>query len=533
MEQQEEVDHTSSETYSAPSGEGNSGGSEGSEGPSSMTKRTPRILHESSFAASTFTSNGGPRRPPGFAASSLDYKAPSSSNGGTDENPVNPKPVKRKIQPQQEMDAQEQQKAQQQTAKTKKPTLPTRAKGNFGPPPHRIATLEDLEHLSEDELYRLFMEDPELYRSLLKSTGESKTGTQSTEGSEKHRSTLGSSTKRSLPPRVGEDPKVPYFQWLLVLVLVGVLLNQIRKTVMSENAKTKRGSTAYAAGATAKAKGGKQKKQKNKKDKFTTEEKDPARKTSGAPAKLVSKPTKPKAAAKAAVAPERPPSKQSKKESKPTTVAKIGTKNGDENPSLQSVAPPATETKIATTTRPATDNGQSNSGNVENYGDDGDWQTVAKPRGPKSDGNVSKSKASKGSTPAGGSSDPVNGVSERSREEGSSNASPTEAGLGVKDQGAEKARSNGHPSESSFQNENPGANSGKKKKKKKNSTSKGPTAANDEVTTTNMKSASTDDDAALAFQLQQQEEILANADSKTIASQEEAWEEVTSKKKRG
>ncbi|KAG7369173.1 hypothetical protein IV203_031916 [Nitzschia inconspicua] len=527
MEQQEEVEHTSSETYSAPSGEGNSGGSEASEGPS-MTKRTPRILHESSFAASTFTSNGGPRRPPGFAASSLDYKAPSNSKGGTDENPVNPKPVKRKIQPQQEMDAQE----QQQTAKTTKPILPTRARGNFGPPPHRIATLEDLEHLSEDELYRLFMEDPELYRSLLKSTGESKTGTQSTDGSQKHRSTLGSSTKRSLPPRVGEDPKVPYLQWLLVLVLVGVLLNQIRKTVMSENAKTKRGSTAYAAGATAKAKGGKQKKQKNKKDKFTTEEKDPARKTSGAPAKLAPKPTKPKAAAKAAVAPERPPSKQSKKESKPTTVAKIGTKNGDENPSLQSVAPPATETKTATTTRPTTDNGQSNSSTAESYGDDGDWQTVAKPRGPKSDGNVPKSKASKGSTPAGGSSNPVNGVSERSKEEGSSNASATETGLGVKDQGSEKAQSNDHPSESSFQNENPGANSGKKKKKKKNSTSKGPTT-NDEATTTNMKSASTDDDAALAFQLQQQEEILANADTKTIASREEAWEEVTSKKKRG
>lgn len=519
QQQQEEVVVPEAETSSD---EGSSSEQTG-DGPA---KRTPRMLHEASFATSTLTSGGGSRRPPGFGASSLDYKvqntvpASGSSNVGADENPVNPKPVKRKIQPQQQQQDVEHQDDQQQSAKSKKPSLPTRAKGNYGPPPHQITSLEDLEHMSEDQLYKLFMEDPELYRSLLKSTGDggassssSGSGSRSARSSDGARSS-GSSNKRTLPVRVGDDAKVPYVQWLLVLALLGALLYQLRKTIASDtgsSGKAKRGAAVAASTGAAKSKGGKQKKQKQKNEKapLTVIEKDLGKEKTTKPAP---KPAKAKSTAGKATTSSVPRNKKPPKETKASAKEVV-----------VAATPVATAKTSVPKATPAV-NQELSISVTGNEGDDGAWQTVAKSRGTKPDSNTASPTA-----PAPVPSAPMNGTSERSQAVGTSMNS--QSMVEIPKNGSDAALANGHTANGN-ENEKASSTTNRKKKKKKTNKANG-TSANGDGARQGAKTTSTDNDAALAFQLQQQEEILANAETNPSAPAEEAWEEVTSKKKKG
>lgn len=515
QQQQEEVVVPEAET----SLEEGSSSEQTGDGPA---KRTPRMLHEASFATSTLTSGGGSRRPPGFGASSLDYKVQNtvpaswSSNVGADENPVNPKPVKRKIQPQQQ-DA-EHQDDQQQSAKPKKPSLPTRAKGNYGPPPHQITSLEDLEQMSEDQLYKLFMEDPELYRSLLKSNGEGGASSNSGSGSRRARSSdgarsSGSSNKRTLPVRVGDDAKVPYLQWLLVLALLGALLYQLRKTIASDtgsSGKAKRGAAVAASTGVAKSKGGKQKKQKQKNEKapLTVIEKDPGKEKA---TKRVPKPAKAKSTAGKATTSSVPRNKKPPKETKASAKEVV-----------VAATPVATAKSSVPRATPAV-NQELSISVTGNEGDDGAWQTVAKSRGTKLDSNTASPTA-----PAPVPSAPMNGTSERSHDVATSMNS--QSMLETPKNGSEAAPANGLTANGN-EKEKASSTTNKKKKKKKNNKANG-TSANGDGAPQGAKTTSTDNDAALAFHLQRQEEILANAETNPSAPAEEAWEEVTSKKKK-
>ncbi|KAL3904274.1 MAG: hypothetical protein SGILL_010130, partial [Bacillariaceae sp.] len=218
-------------------------------GATPVTKRTPRMQHESSFATSGITSSGSSgssRRPPGFVSSSLDYKVSSGASGSgsgssyqrgstsnaassavnknyIDNNPdttekiLNPKPAKRKMQqptPEEQMEQEKQAREQQRQQKQSQHHLPTRSRGNYGPPPHKVSTFEDLELMTQEQLYQLIMEDPELYRSLIKSTDSSGEGasTSPPTGAKRARSNRSSGKKRSNLVSA-EDKEVPYLQW--------------------------------------------------------------------------------------------------------------------------------------------------------------------------------------------------------------------------------------------------------------------------------------------------------------------------------
>jgi hypothetical protein len=241
-------------------------------------KRSARMLHESSFATSSITASRGSlnsKRPPGFIASSLDYhqggmmNSPNysaASAASIEKNmPLTTKPVpdKNVIKERQEREQAEKERQYQQQRNYQNGN-PTRAQGNFGPPPHKIKTLEDLEHMTEDQIYKLFMEDPELHASFMKAAengnwdgknpptsapvGARKARSSGTSGSSP---TTGkssrSSTKRPQKKKVEEvDKEVPYFQWLFILVVLAAMINQARKAYVSSIATTaKKGVTPH------------------------------------------------------------------------------------------------------------------------------------------------------------------------------------------------------------------------------------------------------------------------------------------------
>mmetsp|Transcript_22266 Transcript_22266/g.45183 ORF Transcript_22266/g.45183 Transcript_22266/m.45183 type:complete len:731 (+) Transcript_22266:198-2390(+) len=248
------------------------------------TKRSARMLYESSFATS-FTAARTQKRPPGFVPSSLDYRSGSGvraaggmadRGGHSSSNVITTKPGRNS-----KYNKQQQQQQQQQYRSGQ--SQPTRAQGNFGPPPHSVKTLEDLENMSEEQIYKLFMDDPKLYETFIKTTekggaASSKTSSSSPVGAKKARRSAGkkpSSSGSSRSKRSGsstksktiklkqlEDREVPYFQWLLILVLLGVLINQARKAINASAATSTKDNKSNSVVSNRKGKGGKQKNKK-------------------------------------------------------------------------------------------------------------------------------------------------------------------------------------------------------------------------------------------------------------------------------
>jgi hypothetical protein len=251
-------------------------------------KRSARMLHESSFATSSITTSRGShnsKRPPGFIASSLDYHqggimnspnyAASTSIEKNMRLTTKPVPDKNVIKERQEREQAEKERQYQQQRNYQNGN-PTRAQGNFGPPPHKIKTLEDLEHMTEDQIYKLFMEDPELHASFMKAAengnwdgknpptsapvGARKARSSGTGSSPTTGKSSRSSTKRPQKKKVEEvDKEVPYFQWLFILIVLAAIINQIRKAYVASAATTaKKGVTPHGK----KVKGGKSKNKK-------------------------------------------------------------------------------------------------------------------------------------------------------------------------------------------------------------------------------------------------------------------------------
>lgn len=212
------------------------------------TKRTSRMLHESSFATSALTSSRSQKRPPGFIASSLDFKS-SAASASAAPNIVTTKPgrsMKNNNKQQEENLEREKQYQQQRQFRS---GHPTRAQGNFGPPPHSVKSLEDLENMSEEQIYKLFMDDPEFHQAFLKATGKGEhkgddVPSSAPVGAKKGRRSAGkkpskssnskrSSTKSKTLKYKDTEREVPYFQWLFLFILVGAAVYKILKSCSS------------------------------------------------------------------------------------------------------------------------------------------------------------------------------------------------------------------------------------------------------------------------------------------------------------
>jgi hypothetical protein len=527
MEQQVDVDNGDNVTVTE------SVISDGSKESPAVPKRTPRMLHESSFATSPFTSNGGSHRPPGFVASSLDYKA--NYKGGMDNDPtngsvsklLNPKPSSRLLQQRQQEENQQKQQQQQQEAKQKYSAPPTRAQGNYGPPPHQIATLEDLEHMTEDQLYRLFMEEPELYRSLLKSTGETQSSSASSDSSGKRRVNSDTrshkSTKRNLNARFGEDKEIPYIQWLVLLALMGLGLYQLRKSIMNDPVKQKRGSTASNSGGALKGKGGKQRKQKDKKDKLPNQQKKFGSDKGQELSKSAQKKSQHYAVKTDSVAPESPPQKKKEKNSK--LSEDVTTTGEDDADGVNDTTPP--EANAVDTTHVTIMRTFNSATETERDGEA--WQTVAKFREAKSERNGTKSMDSQVSLMKSKSA-----TTTETLRKGESFSEPNgqpnwkETVISATD----AAPAENHRVDSPLSGNRNDVTNNTKTKKKKTKQSKS-LSTNKQIVVSKRETESTDDDAALAQQLQKQEESRAKAETNDEVLQEETWEEVKNKKKRG
>lgn len=201
------------------------------------------MLHESSFASSAFTSSSGQRLPPGFTASSLDFKSRAASkrianNDVTTKPGINKKDNKRQQEEYLEREKQDKQRRQY------RPRHPTRAQGNFGPPPHSIDSLKDLENMSEEEIYKLFTEDPNFHQALLEATEKekqetitaptsapigAKKGRRSTERKQSSKANQNTRKTKKLSSRDVERD-IPYLQWLFLFILIGAAIYKTFKS---------------------------------------------------------------------------------------------------------------------------------------------------------------------------------------------------------------------------------------------------------------------------------------------------------------
>lgn len=196
------------------------------------TKRTVRMLHESSFATSAFTSSRSQSRPPGFVSSSLDYK--SSATDSTVAPAVTTKPGNKKNSNKKQQEQLERERQYQQQRRYRS-GHPTRAQGNFGPPPHSVRSLEDLENMTEEQIYKLFMDDPELHQAFIKATEKehkgnnaptsAPVGAQKGRSSSRRKTSSSSKSKRSSSnskkvKHEDAEREFPYFQWSLLLFLI-------------------------------------------------------------------------------------------------------------------------------------------------------------------------------------------------------------------------------------------------------------------------------------------------------------------------
>jgi hypothetical protein len=212
-------------------------------GSPAVMKRTPRMLHESSFATTAFTSSRSQRRAPGFIASSLDFKF-SATGATVAPNAVTTKPGRNKKNNDKQQQEQLEREKQYQQQRQYRSGHPTRAQGNFGPPPHSVKSLEDLENMSEEQIYKLFMDDPDLHQEFIKATEKGgynentvpstmPTGAKKARRSARKPSNSSKSKRSSTKPKnlksKDVDREVPYFQWLFLFILICAAMYKIYK----------------------------------------------------------------------------------------------------------------------------------------------------------------------------------------------------------------------------------------------------------------------------------------------------------------
>lgn len=493
--------------------------------------------------------------------SSVDYQTKGKGK------PITTKPVKRKNQQQQQ---QQNQGEEQQHYYQQRPRYPTRARGSGIPPKHY--DLSQIEHMSELELLQLMQHDPE-FAAVAHSYRE-EAAARKTKEKQKSPTAKPSSAKESsrdryyraadgtaqdvsqYPNHVRElmDSGVPVTQWVVLLLLLGASIYQLRKTLIGpEKKKTGSSSNRNKARGSDNGGRGKNKKQQKNQNRGDSSKNAKVRKVSVAkpkapakePAKKptqsieISEPTKKEAPIKKeapvpSTNPEKPKKKKkakngaSKKEEKqqPDLISTDGSAQHEEGENDNKHMSPVASPPIHTV--PEDDGGvwetvsksRKESENVppavdppivstEKDDDGGGWETVTKSR-----------KAS--STPAAPAPQP------KAPEE----AAPPSSSAPMPEVAEEQTTKGDNPAS---EEENVETDAGftsvsKKKKKNKKNKAKQQEAPTESPAPKNGVSSSTDDDAALALMLQQEEETLAKAGE---AEPEEVWEEVTTKKRKG
>ena len=224
--------------------------------PHIVEKMTPTIATRHSRPSST---------------SSLDYRSPTGQNSKV----ATTKPMKKK-KPQHQINLtpeEQQQQLQQQILARGNPQQ-RRAQGSAGPP--RKWDLTDLGSMTEQEMIRALYEDPDLANQAVKAAEleKSRTGAGSTgppTGAKKsrgryYRSSDGSAKDVSeYPDHIRElmDGGVPVMQWIILLVLLGAGLYQLRKSLAVPDKKKAIGGSSAKKGAEKSGKG-KQKKTSKK-----------------------------------------------------------------------------------------------------------------------------------------------------------------------------------------------------------------------------------------------------------------------------
>lgn len=318
----------------------------------------------------------------GSSGSSLDYRYKNDGSATTT------KPTKRKN-PQQQQ--QHQQNNQQQG-----PSYSTRARGSSGPPPRKY-DLSQIETMDEYQLIQAIREDPEFAAAAAKYTNqaikesENQAPTTKPTGAKKarqdgyYRSSDGNAKDiTEYPEHIRElmDSGVPVTQWVVLLLILGAIVFQMRKVLIGPEKK----KPALASANRNKTRGkesnskGKQKKQKKRPEaaKSSNEAKEKP------PTSIISKTIeKPKATKTALPTDSQQKAKKKKKKSKngaskkemkplPDVVSSDGstTINQDEGESDKSTAPPSlAQTILPIDTEPELED------------DDGGWLTVTKSRG--------------------------------------------------------------------------------------------------------------------------------------------------------
>lgn len=213
--------------------------------PSTATTRSERMLHEASFVTSSIMTSSRNRkfkRPPGYAASSLDYQ-PGVDGNDRITSSKNIRPINKKN----DRNGLEKEQANSEGEHQNRRRNPTRAQGNYGPP-SQVESFKDIDNLTDEQLYKLLMDDPKFYESFMAAAGDKKKRiasggekqpkTSPPTGSRRARANNSSSRKPTNSPfkrssrNIGRTEKeVPYFQWLFLFVMIGIALYQIRKSM--------------------------------------------------------------------------------------------------------------------------------------------------------------------------------------------------------------------------------------------------------------------------------------------------------------
>jgi hypothetical protein len=463
--------------------------------------------------------------------SSLDYKVVKDQSKG-EEAPTTTKPIIRKDAQQQQAEQQQQQQQQQQQYYRR--GLTTRARGSSGPPPRRY-DLSDLEGMTEEQLLQALYEDPELATAATKAAEESQqkpkrekrssvptsapTGAKkSREGSRFYRGADGiAADSAEYPDHLKEmmDQGVPVVQWVVLLLIVVVGLWSLRKTLVGPD-KTSPATSAERG----KVKGKKAKKGKPRKAeipetlvKSLLDDKPDAK-----PASTRSVPSK-----KASNALKKQAPKKKKKQA--NGVAKKEVKPNSEGE-------PDKATTRATNNIPIHREPE----------EDGAWLPVTKsqkataPEPPKQ----SKPKEPEPVRSFTGSAGKPNNDAKKEAVPAANDSAedPTESSMPelteevpipveTKEVAEAPAAAKEVAPTSNGGEKNPApANSAKSSKKKKK-------AAGQAEPVAPAAAPSTDADAELARKLHKEEETLAKKSSAKKSTAEDAWEEVTIKKKKG
>jgi hypothetical protein len=406
----------------------------------------------------------------------------------------------------------------------------TRARGSGGIPKTKLQ-LQDLEGMAEDEILQALYEDPDLAAAAAAAASDSN----KSPPKEPPPKTTRRQPLSKYPTHVNDmmDNGIPYKQWIILLLLLGVAAYQIYKAVKPpQNSKKKGGSKGVALSKKTRSIGDKGKRKKS-------ESKNPGKvdgiviavDNSATPPDVRpgDKTTTAKKKTKAAVAKATKPAKKSTKQiQQPESPDSVSTDGSSSTVDVIPAFAKATKEKKTDDQASSSVSGASNNSASKKNGRVDDivegWQKVsARPDGKQKVQDEPAAPASSSAT--NGATKKVESVQKLQNEKFdkvSKTSSLAEEQVNV----TEKVKGEA-PSEAPFSKNETAAEKAKRSRKKKNK-------AATVVTEVAMPVSTTEDDATIALKLQKEEEKLAEATDRVESEPApEVWKEVATKKRKG